>query len=274
MRQTIATLIVLVCFSLPVETAAWGRDGHRIVGAIAMTRLDPAARQILTELLGKTDRQTIGHACNWPDQLRSQPEYQHTYPWHYVNLPRWDKHYNRQRDCRDGNCAPEALKRFTTRLADDRLPKGERVKAFNWVCHLTADLHQPLHSGYGDDRGGNELEVRYRGRSLNLHSLWDTRLIRSNRPSWRRYSNRLIDELAPPAAVAWSVEEVDHWTEQAHSLVQQMVYPESAEIKSPYVSKAMPVIDRQLSLAGLRLAWLLNALLGNGELANGVSVSQ
>jgi len=273
-QRSIVILIIVSGFFQTDEVAAWGRDAHRIVGNIAMSQIDETARQKLTSLLGKTDRRTIGNACNWPDQVRSLPEYEHALPWHYVNLPRWDKHYSRQRDCPDGNCAPEALKRFSARLADERLPRDQRIEAFNWICHLTADLHQPLHSGYADDRGGNEVEVNYRGRSQNLHSLWDTRLIRSNRPSWRRYSNRLIDELAPPENTSWSVEEVNHWTEEAHRLVQQLVYPKSAEIKSPYVSKAMPVIDRQLSLAGIRMARILNAVLGDGKLVTGNRASQ
>ena len=41
------------------------------------------------------------------------------------------------------------------------------------------DVHQPLHAGYADDRGGNKYHVRVFGRGTNLHALWDTGLIQT-----------------------------------------------------------------------------------------------
>lgn len=38
--------------------------------------------------------------------------------------------------------------------------------------HLVADVHQPLHAGYLDDKGGNKYQLQVFGRGSNLHALW------------------------------------------------------------------------------------------------------
>jgi hypothetical protein len=40
-----------------------------------------------------------------------------------------------------------------------------------------ADVHQPLHAGFAEDRGGNQYQVQAYGRGTNLHALWDSALI-------------------------------------------------------------------------------------------------
>ena len=51
--------------------------------------------------------------------------------------------------------------------------------ALKYVVHFVADVHQPLHAGYAEDRGGNTYQVQAFGRGTNLHALWDTGLIQN-----------------------------------------------------------------------------------------------
>src|SRR6476660_2268030 len=37
--------------------------------------------------------------------------------------------------------------------------------------HFVGDIHQPLHAADNDDRGGNDVHVRFFGRRSNLHSV-------------------------------------------------------------------------------------------------------
>lgn len=53
----------------------------------------------------------------------------------------------------------------------------ERLKALKYVVHLVGDVHQPLHAGYADDKGGNKHQLRAFGRGTNLHSSWDRELL-------------------------------------------------------------------------------------------------
>ena len=63
---------------------------------------------------------------------------------------------------------------------------AERLTALKYVVHLVADVHQPLHAGFFDDRGGNSLQMQAFDRGTNLHALWDTgRLGRKKRSACR-----------------------------------------------------------------------------------------
>ena len=39
------------------------------------------------------------------------------------------------------------------------------------------DLHQPLHTGRGEDKGGNDIQVQWFGHGSNLHRVWDSEMI-------------------------------------------------------------------------------------------------
>ena len=45
------------------------------------------------------------------------------------------------------------------------------------MVHIVGDIHQPLHAGHAEDKGGNDIKIKYRGRDTNLHSLWDSGLL-------------------------------------------------------------------------------------------------
>lgn len=90
----------------------------------------------------------------------------------YVNFPRGDCHYVAERDCPDGKRIVSALTRQIDVLTSDAPPE-KRLLALKYVVHLDADIHQPLHAGFGDDRGGNSYQVQALGKGTNLHALWD-----------------------------------------------------------------------------------------------------
>jgi hypothetical protein len=39
------------------------------------------------------------------------------------------------------------------------------------------ELHQPLHLGYGEDKGGNTMQINFNFKRKNLHSLLDSDII-------------------------------------------------------------------------------------------------
>ena len=56
-------------------------------------------------------------------------------------------------------------------------PRNEKRTALGFVAHLVGDIHQPLHAGFAEDRGGNSIDVRFNGRKEILQSLWNTALV-------------------------------------------------------------------------------------------------
>ncbi len=261
-QRLLLTAATILTLSLPTHSFAWGADGHAVVGKIAIESIDTETREWLEEIILSTSPSSLRFACNWPDIVRELPQYDYSRPFHYVNLPRNAGSYQRERDCHDGRCVTEKIKYFAARLAQEQLSIVERSKAFNWLCHLTGDLHQPLHAGFSDDRGGNTITVNYHQDQVRLHQLWDRAIITKLKPNWQRFAWELSSSIPSKQAVSsqWNLSAVDEWTNDSHQLVVGKVYPEKLTISTRYEQQSLKLIEKQLKLAGLRLAKILQAI--------------
>jgi hypothetical protein len=264
-----ALLLILASLN-PVTARAWGPEGHIQVGMLAVENLDPTARTWLREMLGTNDVAAIDKACNWPDQIRDTRGWEWSGPQHYVNIPRSASHYDRERDCPDGLCVTEAIKKYAGQLGDPRLDDSQiegrkQWEAFAWLCHLVGDLHQSLHAGYRDDRGGNDVEVSYLGEAMNLHQFWDRAVIREylgHDGAWQKpplSGNPLL------TGKPWNPVETNAWTDQSHLLAGEAAYPPGAIIHPDFAARSWLLIREQWTRAGQRLARILNAVVGEGE---------
>ena len=253
----------LVCYS--ASCLAWGEDGHSAIGILAIEQLNRGTRNELESIFGPLDELAMVEACNWPDVVRKTDEWEWSAPLHYVNIPHGDFHYLKSRDCPDGQCVTEAVKEYADQLGNSQLDKETRWQAFAWLCHLTGDLHQPLHSGFADDRGGNDFEIIFEGEQINLHAFWDSALI------WKNAGNRqnLVRILSPEPTVEtasdWSAPMVNDWTDQSHQLTIQVVYPTSSSVDDIYQQQSWILAQKQLSLAATRLALIINSEFHQGK---------
>ena len=267
MTRTFLSSIIFIVLVLmnPSIAVAWGPEGHRQVGMLALQGLDQAAASRVDEILEGGDDEAIDQACNWPDAVRITPAWEWSAPQHYVNIPRSSAHYDRQRDCPDGLCVTEAIKKYAAQLDDPQLDKRKQWEAFAWLCHLVGDLHQPLHAGYRDDRGGNDVEVNFQGETINLHQFWDSALIRENMGSsgdWHRPASAAGSEFSGDR---WNPALTDDWTDESHWLVKEAAYPPGKIIQADFAVSSWLLIREQWLKAGDRLALILNATVGEGE---------
>jgi hypothetical protein len=265
MRLLTASALLLGAQSL----FAWGEDGHRIIGRAAFGLLDDTARSQVAEILGDPAPAEMGdslsRACNWPDYVRELDEWKWSSPLHYVNIPRHSSEYDRERDCREGRCVTEGVLHFAGQLSHEDIADEKRWQAFAFVCHLVGDLHQPLHAGFRDDRGGNTVEIEYRGEEWNLHQFWDSVLIRAYLDGEDQMVDQLLRSAETEAAGDWRTGEVKDWTEGSHALAAEKAYPESKVIDEAFAGQSWEIAQTQWALAAGRLARLLNSVLGNGE---------
>src|ERR1700761_4223545 len=74
----------LVIIYAPLQSMAWGTNGHRISGQIAEDHLTPKARAAVLAILGES----VAMASNWADFIKSDPAYSYLYNWHFVDLDR------------------------------------------------------------------------------------------------------------------------------------------------------------------------------------------
>ena len=245
-------LTVASCFS-------WLDNGHRIVALIAQANLTAEARKTIEEILpGNT---TLTDAAVWPDhEGRSIRDFN---PLHYVSIPENATGYDQGRDCPERNCIVEAIKWFSSVIADKHAPIMARRLALYYVAHLVGDVHQPLHAGRAEDRGGVDIPVSYRGVTTNLHLFWDANLVELETGTEEEIAKRLVANLTQEERLKWQAGDPIQWTNESLMLVRSHAYNTgtSGEISDDYVEKARPIVRSRLVQAGLRLAWLLNGAL-------------
>lgn len=271
MRHPRATILLLACSLVACAPAsAWGVLGHRLVGALAEGELGPEAKRELARLLkGETDP-TLAGIANWADDVRANdPDLgRRSAPWHYVNLGEHGCTYVASRDCPGGDCVVEAIRRQSAILADRTRPLPERRQALKFVVHFVGDVHQPLHTGFARDRGGNTVQLRVSGSpssegGTNLHAYWDSGMLRDARLDEAEWLRRLE---SLPLAVAIEREplppDVAAWARDACTIVTSAgFYPPRDRLGPGYATTWRPVAEAQLRRAGTRLAALLNAAL-------------
>ena len=235
---------------------AWGVEGHQVIATLAEQQLTAAARQEVARLLALEPGETLASVSTWADEHRN-PQ---TAAWHYVNFPRGDCHYVAARDCPDGSCVVEALNRQIEVLGSSASDEV-RLKALKYVVHFVGDVHQPLHAGYKDDRGGNSYQLQAFMRGSNLHAVWDTGMIKylgeNTETLARRLATRPV-KLSPD----WTAASVAQ--ESCQIVAKPGFYPERL-VTPDYIANYTPVMEGRLVEAGARLAQVLNRTVLNGS---------
>jgi hypothetical protein len=292
-RVLILSVILASLALLPGRGQAWGVTGHAIIADIAEHHLTPAALDEVHKLLGEEGWEHLDQVASWPDTIRKErPE---ASPWHYTDIPLTETDYLPERDCKTGDCAVEAIKRFTAILADRGQPAAKREEALKFLVHFVGDQQQPLHGAENaGDHGGNKVRITYFGDNgtaqypLTLHWVWDTSIIEHHLNVKEGATTDPNLEARRAAAIA--ANDIDRhlgktllnagiadpavWALESHDAARMVVYPGVVEpgaetpvtpivLGEEYQTRAWPVIERRLELGGLRLANLLNKAIGS-----------
>jgi hypothetical protein len=258
---------------------AWGQEGHSIVAEIAQRRLGPAAADAVNRLLEKASMASI---ASWADDVRASRR--STGNWHFADIPIAEDKFDRARDCKpnpaEGDCIVAELERLRNDLRCAPSDDAKR-EALQFAVHFVGDIHQPLHTVH-EQVGGNAVDVLVfmRGRtsdrgklaleSSNLHSVWDDGLIGKMEWAWGSFVARLEREwLKSGEATTPGIDggTPTAWVEETHKIAQRVwaMTPSNHILDEDYLTKAAPIIDRQLGVAGLRLARFLNEAYGSNQ---------
>ncbi len=256
----IRRLCLLVGLLWPLVLPAWGPDGHRAAAAVTTARLCPAAAAGIEQLL---DGMSLADASTWPDGIRDQPAWAHTRDWHYINIGDDEPISALVEGAPGHGRLLSAIRENFALLAETSGDPLRRRHALGFVLHLVADLHQPLHVGRREDRGGNAVTVSFAGRETNLHRLWDSGLLRSSGLRADDY-RRSLAPLVAIGAASWERGTLEDWATESQQL-RPWVYDFDARRRVPQISKRYAETGRQLTAlrlaqAGVRTAWLLNEL--------------
>jgi hypothetical protein len=272
--------IFIVALALLSSNAvlAWGNNGHRVVGEIATRFLDV---DVLVKAHKLLNGQSLAQVSTWPDEIKSEPAtYQYTFNWHYTT---WQTEDHDHSENEENSSTGFLLKSINDQLAVLRDPKAtDDQKAFSlkFVVHLIGDIHMPLHVGNGTDQGGNFCKVTYMGQATNLHALWDEGMIDFLKLSFTELAKFVSEgKNVDDFSVIRSGTVVD-WALESKNIVPTL-YPadvtpssepmsirtyckkdvlaeEMPKLSYEYAYKFVPVMEKRLHAAGVRLALLLN----------------
>jgi len=253
----ISKKLILLCslVVLSPEAFSWGKTGHRIIGEIAQRNLSNDAQRGVKELLGDSD---LSRVSTFPDEIRSDKKFDYTAPWHYASVPTGKTYFDQKRN-KDGDVI-EALYRFEETLRDPKASKDDKAFALKFMVHTMGDLHQPLHVGLAEDRGGNNVRLKWFKKETNLHALWDEDIVDFEQLSYTEYSNYLNHYTADEKKEYAKGSFID-WAKESQDL-RNVVYDvgETGNAGYEYHFKVKPTMELRLRQAGLRLSNVLNSI--------------
>ncbi|WP_299592792.1 S1/P1 nuclease [uncultured Microbulbifer sp.] len=243
------------------QVVAWGADAHRASGEIAWQLLEVPVQTEVKRLLKLKGETTLAEAGTWADRMRSNDAYDWVGPLHYINLPvAWDS-YDKSRDCPEHGCILDAIKVNRAKLTDKSLSDIERAEALLFLVHFVEDIHQPMHTGLREDRGGNDVMVEFFGEATNLHALWDTHLPRRFINDWKAFATEEVDRLDRREVLRTAAGEPELWLQESHRLAHMNAYTDTSVLGEAYYDKNREVIALRLRQGGIRLAAVLNEAL-------------
>lgn len=252
----LAVAILFSSFSFASEND-WGRTGHRATGEVAEQHLSKKAKRMIREIL---DGQNLAFVSTYGDDIKSDPEYRKYNPWHYVNLEPGETEYTKEKANPDGDLV-HAINTSIAVLKDENASQEEKAFSLKMLVHFVGDLHQPLHAGRGEDKGGNDIQVRWFGDGSNLHRVWDSEMINDFQMSYSELAHN-SDELSREEIRKIQNGTVLDWMYESKELANK-VY-DSAEVGEKlgyeYMYKWFPVVHDQIQKGGLRLAKILNEI--------------
>ena len=262
MRHIKRAILFTLFFYFPLSGMAWGMLGHRIVGQIADSYLTKQVRKEIAKILGT---ESIAMTSNWPDFIKSDSSFAYLNNWHYINFkPGLSETGIKTYLAND--TATDAYTKIiwlADQLKNKSLEQTDKLMYLRLLIHIVGDIHQPMHTGRPDDRGGNTIRLSWFNNPYNLHQVWDDRLIDLQNLSYTEYATA-INHTTKAQRKQWQAEPLSEWVWQSYQLAEKIY----AEVKPDdklgyqYNFKNIGTVNQQLLKGGVHLAGLLNEIFG------------
>ena len=244
-----------VAFATPSK-AFWGPTGHRVVGQIAEKYLSVKAKKAINKLL---DGHGLAFVSTYADDIKADKRYDKYYSWHYINMP-LDQDYQESKKNPEGDLVTGISKCMEV-IKDPTASKKDKAFYLKLLVHFIGDLHQPMHIGLAEDRGGNDFKLQWFYKDSNLHRVWDSEMIQNYKMSYSELaanadvlSYQQIKDIQKGTLVEW-VNEVHQETRKIYANVK-----EGENLRYRYAYDNFGTVRIELQKAGVRLAKVLNDL--------------
>jgi hypothetical protein len=252
---------------------SWGPKGHRIVATVACNYLGSNSALWLKQVLHTSELcTTLQDASLWADEIGQADG---SWEYHFVNTPhRLCSPYDEARDCGSGTnrkCLVTGITQYIATAVHESASPVEIESAVKMLIHLIADLHQPMHVGFAEDRGGNGIFLADPLDS-SLHEVWDGLIIQTVREvevsaitKTFRSTKGEFDVTDPDWVNSWVAGIVSHVSEKytcpvAYKNEMDVWIETGAKLSGAYLQDRSRAASKLLAMAGYRLGRLLNAI--------------
>ena len=260
MKKSSIVILLLFIFiqSQANEGPKWGPTGHRTIGEIAETHLSKKAKKQIDNLLRG---EGLAFVSTFGDEIKSDKQYDKFYNWHFVNFP-FDTKYEDSDKSPKGDIV-SGIDFCIKTLKDPGSSDKDKVFYLKLLVHLIGDLHQPLHVGRSEDKGGNDIKVKWHYKSSNLHRVWDSEMIESWNMSYTELADNIPNLSKEQIKVVQSGSVLD-WTYESQALAKKVYASAKMDDKLSYrySYQHLDEVRSQLQKSGIRLAKVLNDIFG------------
>jgi len=251
--------IILLAVCMSTVAFAWGKTGHRVVGYVAQQHLTKKASKRIDKILTRYSLEMSG---NYLDFIKADKNYKFMSSWHYVSIPD-GKRYEDITPSKKGDVIAKVEELIMELETKDFKIVADEEFAIMALVHLIGDLHQPLHVGLAEDRGGNSIKVEWFGEETNLHHVWDSEFIDHQQLSYTEYGNHINRGIDKLKVLTWQSTTVRDWAHESQDLRKACYdFGEYTNLKYGYIYRHQATVDMRLVQAGVRLAGVLNRIYG------------
>lgn len=258
MKYLFSLLLIITINISFASIPKWGPTGHRTLAQIAEKHIK---KKVLHKIEALLDGQSLAYVATYADEIKSDKKYRKFSAWHYVNFP-FDTKYEDSKKSNRGDLAV-GIAICIQKIKLEKTSRDDKAFYLKMLIHLIGDLHQPLHVGRAEDRGGNDIQVKWHGKDTNLHHVWDENLI----DKWNMSYTELADNsknLTKEEIKKIQRGTVIDWINETQKLAIT-VYKSAKKgenLKWKYSYDNFGTVERQLQKGGLRLARILNEIFG------------
>ncbi|KAL2244824.1 UNVERIFIED_CONTAM: Endonuclease 4 [Sesamum indicum] len=224
----------VICLLIIPRINGWGKDGHYVICKIAENYLTEDALAAVKALLPDHAEGDLADVCSWPDEVRRNPHYRWSSPLHYVDTPDFRCNYQ-----------------YSNNLTE----------ALMFLSHFIGDVHQvwdnmiiesALKTFYNSD-----LTTMIQSIQRNITGIWSADLA-----SWRDCTDLVscVNKYAAESiniACRWGYKDVES----------------GDTLSDNYFNSRLPIVMKRIAQGGVRLAMILNRVLGDHTQENDSSVA-
>ncbi len=268
----IRAIFILMLWSVTLGSYAWNAMGHQLVAQIAYDNLTPKAKKMVNQYNRSLNKfspsSSFVFAATWLDYIRAKDIH-----WfdalHYIDVP----------FSKDGTSLPPAqevnalwgIKQAVSVLSSKNTTNEDKGLSLRILTHVVGDIHQPLHTASQisyklpkGDLGGNLFRLGSNPIGPNLHKYWDNGagvlLGQSEKFQVKNKAHQLEKKWS--CSVANKLKKPEQWVRESHqiALSQAYILDPGATPTKRYQLNAQNTSQKQILIAGCRLAQLLNSL--------------